>query len=462
MSWTRRLGLAVVAGAVAFASQRALEFLYPPTTAVVFIRDANWGSTTVTATETGEPERFFLPGTTGKQTSSSAMTEFDFEDLNSKLDSFLAKSKKGLLQGLTDVPSSSFEYGIPAARFQSIVHHLRFNYSWTERALKLSAYPHFRMRINGLLLHYIHMVGQKDKVCLLLHGWPGSFVEFQKTARLLNDKGYTVIVPSLPSFGWSEAPVRRGFSFVDAAVVMHKLLVKLNFSLHRVLCQGGDYGAFVCTALGQLEPRIKLHLNFVPIALPPLSVGSLMAWPLMQFAPFLYSDDTLSRFKPSPFAYAINMATEQTGYFHIQGTKPDTLGIGFVDSPVFLLGWIMEKFFIWTDDMSDIALDELLDNCMVYIISNSGTTSARWYKEMMQSWDSAIMSLRAPVPNPVFVLDAPNELMRPPRSWLSQRFPNLKAFKTLEKGGHFLALQVPQIMADDIDAAFTSAMVDQN
>jgi hypothetical protein len=228
---------------------------------------------------------------------------------------------------------------------------------------------------------------------------------------------------------------------------MQKLMRALNYS-DAYICQGGDYGSFVCGALGQLNPRALLHLNFAPVLVPPMRAGSLAAWVLMELCPWCFDADALSRLLPSPLRFAMGM-WDLTAYFHLQATAPDTIGAGLLDSPAFLAAWIVDKFERWSD--SALPLDSILDDVVVYYHSGCAATSARYYKEMTASWRGAIMSLRAPVPGKVAILDAPAELFRPPRAWLRQRFPALCRYTTLPAGGHFLAMQLPSEVAADIE-----------
>jgi len=448
--------------AVALAHLHGVLYPAAPSAAELgCVADCRWGESTLPLT------RFTVPAG-------------DAVDLRLRLDLFLNGTAPAL-PVLDDVADASF--GIRRDRITAMVKHWRHKYDWPARLAALNALPHFKVAVRGLDVHFVHLQRRNARVVLLLHGWPGCFTEMLGTARLLHARGYDVVVPSLPSFGFSDAPTRKGFSFVDAACVLRDLLRdKLGVDPARVMCQGGDYGAFVCGALGQMEPALRLHLNFFPVLLPPLSAGSLLAWPLMQLAPFLYSADTMQRFAPSPLGYVLRMAADQTGYFHAQVSSPDTLGVGLMDSPAFLLAWVGEKFAIWSDSEDAIALDDVLDVVVTYWTSKSSTSSVRWYREMVHS-TTALRSLLSALPNDAWVLDAPVELFRPPRAWLAHRMPRLRRFRvrcssravrggargarwgvktdarrqSVDAGGHFLALQLPAVVADDVHSAWEEA-----
>jgi pimeloyl-ACP methyl ester carboxylesterase len=313
------------------------------------------------------------------------------------------------------------------------------------------------VRVNGLDVHVVDRGPSTAPVVLLVHGWPGSFTEFVEVAEGLAQKGYRVLVPSLPGFGFSEKP-KRNFTFVDAAVCLAKVVRALG--IHKYACQGGDYGSFVCTALGQIDEEhlVGVHLNMAVVLVPPVKYGSFLAWPLM----FLLGPYGLLGFDKADYERSTRSLglgfypyiIAETGYFHEQATRPDTIGAILDDSPVALLAWIAEKFQTWSTHPEkglngDIPLTRILDDIQVYWVGRTGTSSVRWYKCV---WDmnGAVASLRAPVHVPVGVADVEGEIYRPPRAWLPAKYTDLRRYTTFDRGGHFFAMENPAALVRDV------------
>ena len=399
-------------------------------------------------------------------------------ELDRKLDEFLQRHYEVMKQYKPVKGRELWPHGIPKAELYRLVDVWRYQYNWTARADKLNDLgPQYHMVINGLRIHYFDIRSNADRTktkrpppILLLHGWPGSFIEFVDVIPLLLAKGHDLIVPSLPGFGFSEGPSEwedpdapYEFTFLDAAVIFSKLMKGVHPN-DKYVCQGGDYGSFVCSGLGQIDTKniLGVHLNMAVVAFPPWKVGGIFSWILIQLFPFLVSQGNRQRMGPSVPAVMLRLVHE-TGYFHVQGTKPDSIGAGLEDSPVFLVAWIAEKFRAWADprDFDRITVEEVLDNVQVYWMTRtSPTTSARWYYGMMHSWNGAIASLLAPVPVKTAILDAPAEIFRPPTFWLKDhKYPKLERFTEAAHGGHFFALEYPEELASDL-TAFIDSLVD--
>jgi hypothetical protein len=198
-------------GLVLAVLYNVLEFLlYPSVSDVVFNLDADWGDATAAA-----------PALESAATLPFTLPQLDEAVLHQRLDWYLQHTAPRH-RSLADVADRS--YGYSAQSLERVVRHWRHEYNWTARALELDAAfaPQYVMRISGLRVHFSHKTGTTNKTALLLHGWPGSYVEFKDLARLLHGQGYNVVVPSLPGFAWSEAPQRAGFSFVECVDVARR------------------------------------------------------------------------------------------------------------------------------------------------------------------------------------------------------------------------------------------------
>jgi pimeloyl-ACP methyl ester carboxylesterase len=284
---------------------------------------------------------------------------------------------------------------------------------------------------------------------IITHGWPGSFVEMVKLIPLLTDPAshggraedaFDVIVPSLPGYGFSDRPRERGMEPRKIAALWARLMRELGYA--RFAAQGGDWGSAVSIALGldHAERMIGIHLNY--IAGRFLFGGTLNQTP----------QDEMAR------AYLEKLRDwwdAEGGYSHEQGTKPQTLSYALNDSPVGLLAWIVEKFRTWSDCEGDIesvfTRDELLTNVMIYWVTETISSSARLYYETRQQPLSLSHANR--IKPPVGFAVFPGEIPIPPRE-LAERGLNIARWTTMPKGGHFAAMEQPQLLAEDVRAFF--------
>ncbi|XP_069017786.1 epoxide hydrolase 1 [Embiotoca jacksoni] len=371
------------------------------------------------------------------------------------------------------VPSledSQFNYGFNSQYLKKVVSYWRNEFDWRRQVDKLNRYPHFKTSIEGIDVHYVHVKPKKvpegtSAVPLIaVHGWPGSFYEFYGLIPLLTDPSdpeelvFEVVCPSIPGYGFSGAPHKKGFDSVCAARIFLKLMKRLGFQ--QFYAHGGDWGWLVTTNMAQLEPEtVKgLHVNFAPPSKPGLPmVLSIM---LGQRFPklFGFTNMDIERLFPRMEKQVVEPIKE-TGYMHIQATKPDTVGRGLNDSPVGLAAYILEKFSTWTShdfrDLEDggltrkFSLDDLLTNVMIYWTSGCIISSMRFYKENFgKGLDQPHSKL--PVLVPTGYACFPNELMHTPELWVKQKYHKLVTFTPMARGGHFAAMEEPQLMAEDI------------
>ena len=351
-----------------------------------------------------------------------------------------------------DEPAEAgWEIGTNLAYLKSLVAYWRLDYDWRAEETALNRLPHFRLDIDGLPIHFVHARGNGPKPLPLIitHGWPGSFHEMTKIIPLLADPAahggnaddaFDVVVPSLPGYGFSGRPTRRGMSGFEIAALWVRLMAELGYD--RFGAQGGDWGATVSTALGleHADHLIGVHVNFIPGSyLPHLGRG--LPEP---------TDEELN------YLDAIRAWRDAEGaYNHLQSTKPQTLGYGLNDSPVGLAAWIVEKFRSWSDCGGDpercFTKDELITNVMIYWLTETISSSMRIYNEARRR--PLKLDRRQRVAPPVGVAVFPKEIPMPPRSWV-QRGYNVVHWSALPKGGHFAAMEQPLLLAEDIRKFF--------
>ncbi len=339
-------------------------------------------------------------------------------------------------------------YGTDIGYLKPLCHYWRHEFDWRAREAALNRFDQVLVPLGDHLVHCIHQRSPHAHAepLLITHGWPGSVCEFEKIIDQLTEPerfggdardAFHVICPSIPGYGFSRPPRRPGFQPRACAELFASLMTALGYE--RYFAQGGDVGSAVTTWLGALAAdQLKgIHLNLV-FARPPKDDP--MAG---------VSDDERRRLEERQ-AY---MAGE-VGYQHIQGTKPQTLGYGLNDSPMGLAGWITEKFHKWTQHSGNleeaVSKDELLTNISIYWFTQTITSSVRMYYESRR-YDTRPFPERVEVPTAV--ANFPGELAAPPRAWVERQF-NLVHWSFPERGGHFAALEAPELLAADIRDAF--------
>jgi pimeloyl-ACP methyl ester carboxylesterase len=323
--------------------------------------------------------------------------------------------------------------GIPLDYTRELATYWADEYDWRRREAALNRFDQFVTEIDGLDIHFIHQRSSNpDALPLIItHGWPGSVVEFMKVIEPLTDD-FHVVCPSLPGYGFSGKPTSTGWGIEKIAAVWDELMARLGYQ--RYGAQGGDWGAAVTTQIGRNRGNcIGIHTN-MPVAVPP---GSL---------------DNPTPEEQAALAARKYYANWDSGYSKEQSTRPQTLGYGLADSPVGQLAWIMEKFWAWTDcdghPENVLTRDELLDNVMLYWVTNSATSSARLY------WESfRFFGVPGKVELPTGVARFPKEILCPPRSWCENGY-NITHWTDMPRGGHFAAFEQPELFVEDVRAFF--------
>lgn len=369
---------------------------------------------------------------------------------------------------------SRFNYGFNSKELRKVVSYWKERFNWKKQLEILNQYPHFKTKIEGIDIHFLHVkpknlpAGRRAKPLIMVHGWPGSFYEFYKIIPLLTDPTshglsdehiFEVICPSIPGYGYSEASHKQGCDSVAVARIFYKLMRRLGFQ--EFYAQGGDWGSMICTILAQIAPsNVKgLHLNMAAVFSSNLPV--VLSIFLGRWFPglFGFQDEDVRRMFPFMKKFFFHTLKE-SGYMHIQGTKPDTAGCGLNSSPVGLAAYLLEKFSTWTDaDFRDhedgglekkFTLDELLTNVMIYWLTGSIVPSMRFYKENLQHGLGAAKHDKLPVKVPTGIASFPNELVHCPLLWAKQKFLNIVSFNYMPRGGHFAAFEEPELLARDI------------
>jgi pimeloyl-ACP methyl ester carboxylesterase len=335
--------------------------------------------------------------------------------------------------------------GTPLAVLQELAAYWRHSYDWRACEARLNSLGQFVTGIDGVDIHFLHLRSPHEEALplVLTHGWPGSVIEFMRVIGPLTDPvayggraedAFHVVAPSLPGYGFSGKPTRTGWGIERIARAWAELMRRLGYS--RWAAQGGDWGAFVTHAIGSQAPEgcIGIHLN-MPIAGPTKearenpTAEDRHAFERMQY----YKD-------------------WDSGYSTQQGSRPQTLGYGLVDSPAGLAGWIYEKLQAWSDSSGNawdvLGRDAVLDNIMLYWLTASGASAARLY------WESFGKVRPGEVLLPAGVSAFPKDILPAPRSWVERRVKNLVYWNELDRGGHFAAWEQPELFVGELRNCF--------
>jgi pimeloyl-ACP methyl ester carboxylesterase len=349
-----------------------------------------------------------------------------------------------------EIPQSGWRYGSNLAFMRLLTDRWRDVFDWRAQEAKLNAFDQFQVPLDGINLHFIHQrgVGPDPVPLLLVHGWPGSVWEFHELIPRLTDPArfggdpadaFTVVAPSLPGFTLSFEPGQPRLGIVEMADLFARLMTEI-LGYSRFAAQGGDWGGYIVGRLAHAysDKLLGVHLNFLPLPLD------------MPFSAVLTDADR---------AYQEEIRrwqTEETGYSSIQGTRPQTPAYGLTDSPTGLAAWIAEKFYMWTDHNGDIEppvdIDWLLTNITLYWVTGA-INSSFWpyYAVRHAPWPVPL----TPSGTPTAYASFPREIRHPPRSFAEQAF-NIQRWTEMPRGGHFAALEAPDLLAADVATFFRS------
>ena len=320
-------------------------------------------------------------------------------------------------------------------------------YDWRRHEAAINRFAHFKTPAGGIDLHFIHEKGSGPAPMPLIisHGWPGSIVEFMNVIEPLAhperfggkvDDAFDVVAPSLPGFGFSGRPPRP-WGPRRMAGVFSSLMTDV-LGCRGYLAQGGDWGAGISSWLGfDHAPACKaVHLNCMTMHNPgPPRGAEEIAW--------------AERFKRE-------QVTEE-GYRTQQATKPQTLSYAMMDSPVGVAAWIVEKFNSWSDTVGDDvesahSKDVLLTNIMVYIVTRTFNTASWIYYGRREEGGRTLSNEGKRVEVPTACALFPAEMLAwPPRGYV-ERMYNVQRWTEMPRGGHFAAMEAPQMLVEDIRA----------
>lgn len=338
--------------------------------------------------------------------------------------------------------------GIPLGRVQQLTRLWSTDYEWRATEHRLNSWPQYRTALDGLGVHFVHARSPHSQArpLLLTHGWPGSILEFGKIIAPLIDPtnhggqpgdAFHVIAPSLPGYGFSDRPGRAGWGIERIAAAWAELMALLGYT--RYLAAGSDWGTSITTLLAGVDDTHVAGIHLIP----PLAPPNTETFP------------DITTWERQALCDLDAATTTGSAYSDLHRTRPQTIGYGLLDSPVALCAWLAEKYDAWSDTDPATALTDtdILDAVTLYWVTRTGASAARLYWESIDTVSAWFTNQPGqPVQKPVGATVCAHETPRISQRWASARFPDIRLWRHHERGGHFAALEVPDLLIDDLRA----------
>ncbi|MEV6305556.1 epoxide hydrolase [Actinoplanes sp. NPDC051861] len=310
-------------------------------------------------------------------------------------------------------------------------------YRWRAAEARLNAFPQYMVDVGGLDIHVLHARSYRPGAfpLILTHGWPGSVLELAGLAGPLTRRGYDVVIPSLPGYGFSGKPSAPGWGIGRIAEAWAALMA--GFGYERYGAAGGDWGTSISSELAVRDPDHVAGIHLIPPLAGPGDSG----------------DHTEAESRALSEMAARGRTA--SAYSEVHRTAPQTVGYGLVDSPAGLCAWMAEKLLAWSD--RPLTWDQILDQVSLYWLTGTAASAARLYAESIDDVSAWITGAAAePVRVPVGASIFPAEVPRPSRRWAERRYPDIRYWAEHGRGGHFPALEVPDLLVGDLAGFFGS------
>lgn len=368
-----------------------------------------------------------------------SIPQSDLDDLNRRLEAARWPS---------ELPGVGWQRGVPLDYLKELAEHWRTSYDWRAVEERLNRFPQFTMEIDGANVHFLHVRSpEPDATPLIMtHGWPGSIAEYLDVIERLTDprshggdpsEAFHLVIPAPPGFGFSGPAPEPGWNLFRIAGAWAELMHRLGYERYAV--HGGDLGVFISltTAAMDFEHVIGAHVSFL-LTLPPGDDPNALAD---------LSEQELSRLG--------DMAgfedQGRAGYMRLQSTRPQTLAYALTDSPVGQLAWIAEKFWDWTAG-DTVSREQVLTAVSIYWLTATAGSAAQLYYEIADQLPlpGRQSAPPPPLPIPLAVAAFAHDASLPIRRFADAQFPNIVQWNEYEEGGHFPALEVPELFTGDL------------
>jgi microsomal epoxide hydrolase len=388
----------------------------------------------------------------GRADSEAVLRPFELHVPQADLDDL--RARLAAVRWPDEIPGIGWAQGVPLGYLQELTEYWRDRYDWRAQEALLNSFPQFTTTIDGADIHFLHVRSPEPRALplLLTHGWPGSIVEFIDVIAPLSDPrgqgadpadAFHLVIPSLPGYGLSGPTRVRGWDISRIARAWSELMSRLGY--RRYGAQGGDWGHAITRELGVIDGDRVIGIHVNTLLTPPPDDPAEAAM--------------LTAEERARLDHLIEIEADMSAYARIQGTRPQTLAYALTDSPVGQLAWIVEKFKEWTDSArvpeDAVPRDRLLTNVMLYWLTRTAASSSRLY------WDTFHPVTPAPHPvpppqaaaTPTGVAVYARDHARPVRR-LAERDNNIAYWAEYDRGGHFAAMEEPDLFVDDVRTFF--------
>jgi pimeloyl-ACP methyl ester carboxylesterase len=355
-----------------------------------------------------------------------------------------------------EVEDAGWDYGTPLGYLRELVSYWADGFRWREREQLLNSLPQFRATVGApgfddFGVHFVHQpgVGSAPLPLVLSHGWPSTHFEYQDVVMRLANPGafgddpadaFHVVVPSLPGYGFSDIPRRRGMTPRVMSTMFADLMGRLGYE--RFGAAGCDWGAYVTALLGLDHPdRVAgIHMGMLNFRAPDYERTA---------------EDVAFSVRAKAWR------SEESGYSTIQGTKPQSLAYGLMDSPAGLAGWIVEKWRRWSDCDGDVqrmfTRDELLTTIAIYWFTGTINSANRLYYESRRHPVALAVGERVSPPAGFLlerVVDGRTPNIGPPARSRAEAIYDVQRWTVPDRGLHFPAAETPELYVEELRAFF--------
>jgi microsomal epoxide hydrolase len=352
-----------------------------------------------------------------------------------------------------ELPGLSWSRGVPLDYLKELAEYWRTSYDWRAAEARLNSWPQFTTEIDGANLHFLHVRSPEPDAqpMIMTHGWPGSIAEFLEVIGPLTDPrahggdpadAFHLVVPSVVGFGFSGPTREPGWTSPRIAKAWTELMRRLGYE--RYIAHGGDLGAIISVLMHVIDPEHVAGAHVTMLAAGPSGDPAEMEG---------LSEDDFGR-----LSQVMQFNQEMAGYMWQQSTRPQTLAYALTDSPVGQLAWIAEKFFEWTDSAKApedaVPRDQLLTDVSIYWLTSTAGSSSELYLESkdLLPINAAATPPPPPINVPLGVAVYGHDIFRPVRKFADRAFPNIKRWSEFDQGGHFAAMEEPDLFIADVRA----------
>ncbi|MEO3772709.1 epoxide hydrolase family protein [Micromonospora sp. B9E7] len=377
------------------------------------------------------------------------MRSFRIEIPQSQLDDL--KQRIANTRWPDEMPGVGWDRGVPLGYLKELADYWQSGYDWRAAEARLNEFPQFITEIDGTNVHFMHIRSpEPDALPLIMtHGWPGTVAEFLEVIEPMTNPvkhggdaadAFHLVIPSIPGYAFSGPTGQVGWDTGRVAGAWKELMGRLGYDRYAV--QGGDWGTPISLRLGLADPEhvAGIHLNMC-VAFPPPDPAAMAG---------------LDQADLARLEFTGRFMQDGTGWQRIQSTRPQTLSYALTDSPVGQLAWIAEKYKEWTDSAKvpedAVSRDHILTAVSIYWLTATAGSSAQLYYESSHLDADFVRTWAGPWPlaMPVGVASFPRDAVRPVRRFAEQIMPTLTHWSEFDRGGHFAALEQPQLLVDDI------------